>query len=69
MSKYSDRVNKIYYDLNTTYDNTKYLTKAVIDLYLQCSKSGDFSVIYKTNLYLKNSSLYVRLVKAVYDIE
>ena len=69
MSKYSDRVNKIYYYLNNTYDNTKYLTKAVIDLYLQCSKSGDFSVIYKTNLYLKNSSLYVRLVKAAYDIE
>ena len=69
MSKYSDRVNRIYYYLNNTYDNKKYLTKAVIDLYLQCSKSGDFSVIYKTNLYLKNSSLYVRLVKAVYDIE
>ena len=69
MSKYSDRVNKIYDYLKNTYDNTKYLTKAVIDLYLQCSKSGDFSVIYKTNLYLKNSSLYVRLVKAAYDIE
>ena len=69
MSKYSDRVNKIYYYLKNTYDNPKYLTKAVIDLYLECSKSGDFSVIYKTNLYLKNSSLYVRLVKAAYDIE
>ena len=69
MSKYSDRVNRIYYYLKNTYDNTKYLTKAVIDLYLQCSKSGDFSVIYKTNLYIKNSSLYVRLVKAAYDIE
>ena len=69
MSKYSDRVNRIYDHLNNTYDNTKYLTKAVIDLYLQCSKSGDFSVIYKTNLYIKNSSLYVRLVKAAYDIE
>ena len=69
MSKYSDRVNRIYDHLKNTYDNPKYLTKAVIDLYLECSKSGDFSVIYKTNLYIKNSSLYVRLVKAAYDIE
>ena len=69
MSKYSDRVNRIYYYLKNTYDNPNYLTMAVVDLYLECSKCGDFSVIYKTNLYLKNGSLYVRLVKAAYDIE
>ena len=37
MSKYSDRVNKIYDYLKEHFNNTKYLTKSNIDLYIECS--------------------------------
>ena len=69
MSKYSNRVNKIYDYLKSNYSDTRYLTKSNIDLYLSCSKAGDFSIIHKTNIYNKNPGLYVRLVEAAYIIK
>ena len=69
MSKYSNRVNKIYDYLKSNYSDTRYLTKSNIDLYLTCLKTGDFSIVHKTNIYNKNPSLYVRLVEIAYIIK
>lgn len=57
----------IKFELKQDCGNVKYLNKDIFKQFLDCLKSDDYTPMYNTDLYNKNSVCYCTLLEIIQD--